>query len=94
MTIENLTDEEAKYLLSEKWIVPLYKSILELPNEIINELTSNVKRLQDKYQTTLSQVDDEIKLNEKALIASIDELEGDEFDMKGLSELKSLLKGE
>ena len=94
MTIENLTDEEAKYLLSEKWIVPLYKSLLELPNEIINELTSNVKRLQDKYQTTLSQVDDEIKLNEKALIASIDELEGDEFDMKGLSELKSLLKGE
>jgi type I restriction enzyme M protein len=94
MTIENLTDEEAKYLLSEKWIVPLYKSILELPNEIINELTSNVKRLQDKYQTTLSQVDDEIKLNEKALIASIDELEGDEFDMKGLSELISLLKSE
>ena len=39
-------------------------------------------------------MEDEIKNVENELANMIDELTGDEFDMKGLSELKSLLSGE
>ena len=37
---------------------------------------------------------DEIEENQTTLISLIDELEGDDFDMEGLSELKSLLSGD
>ena len=36
----------------------------------------------------------EIKETERKLSLMIDELEGNEFDMKGLSEFRSLLMGE
>ena len=39
-------------------------------------------------------LDEQIKASETALAGMIDELTGSEFDMKGLSEFQSLLKGE
>lgn len=92
--IENLTDEQAIELLKGKWIVPLVDSILKLPEEIINEIANIVKSLKSKYNITFSEITDEIEENQPTLISLIDELEGDDFDMEGLSELKSLLKGD
>lgn len=92
--IENLTDEQAIELLKGKWIVPLVDSILKLPEEIINEIANIVKSLKNKYNITFSEITDEIEENQSTLISLIDELEGDDFDMEGLSELKSLLKGD
>jgi len=92
--IENLTDEQAIELLKGKWIVPLVDSILKLPEEIINEIANIVKSLKSKYNITFSEITDEIEENQSTLISLIDELEGDDFDMEGLSELKSLLKGD
>ena len=40
------------------------------------------------------EVEDQIAQSEKEIAAMIDDLEGDEFDMKGLKELQKLLKGE
>jgi len=92
--IENLTDEQAIELLKGKWIVPLVDSILKLPEGIINEIANIVKSLKNKYNITFSEITDEIEENQSTLISLIDELEGDDFDMEGLSELKSLLKGD
>jgi len=92
--IESLSDEQAIELLKNKWVSPLIDALVKLPHEIINDITNKVKSLNDKYNTTLSEITDEIEENQATLISLIDELEGDDFDMEGLSELKSLLNGD
>lgn len=93
-TIENLTDEQVFELLELKWIVPVVKSLNNLPETIIIKLSNKVQSLSDKYAITYSDVAKEIKKAESTLSSLIGELEGNEFDMKGLHELKSLLKTE
>lgn len=93
-TIETLTNEQVYELLELKWISPLVTSINKLPELLIRELTTKVKALSEKYATTYSQLTEEINQTETTLASLMDELVGNEFDMKGLSEFKSLLKGE
>lgn len=93
-TIESLTDEQAIALLEKKWIEPLMESLLKLPALAVDGLIAKIQSLQKKYETTYFDLEREIKETEKQLASMIDELEGDEFDMKGLSEFKSLLLGE
>lgn len=92
--IENLTDDEIIEVLKIKWVRKLLADLNELPKEIINSFIKNIERMSNKYETTLVNLEDEIKGVEKELSGMIDELTGDEFDMKGLSELKALLCGE
>lgn len=92
-TIETLSDEIACELLDKKWIGNLIKSISNLPDTIVNNLVTKIQALQSKYATTYFEVEAEIRETEKLLSEMIDDLEGDEFDMKGLSEFKSLLMG-
>lgn len=75
-------------------INPLVSSIKEMPKTIINDLVSKIKKLADKYATTLLDIQSEIKATENEFSGMIDDLEGSEFDMKGLKKLQSLLKGE
>ena len=56
-------------------------------------MSINVKELAEKYAVTFSAVKEEIVEAEATLSSMIDELVGSEFDMKGLEEFKSLLKG-
>lgn len=93
-TFESLSNEEVIDLLIHTWINPLMESINKLPNEIVNELTLKVKLLKEKYNTTFSEITKEIANTQETLLSLLDELEGDDFDMKGLSELKSLIKGD
>lgn len=93
-TIESLTNDDAIKLLNNKWIQPLHDSIIKLSEEIINDITTKINLLKEKYHVTFSDIAEEIQENQKTLISLIDELEGDDFDMKGLSELKSLLNGD
>lgn len=92
--IETLTDEQVLELLKEKWITPIITSLNELPNEIVKELVSKISNLANKYSLTLVELESQIKKSENSLSTLIDELEGNEYDMKGLEELKTLLKGE
>ena len=92
--IETLTDEQVLELLKEKWITPIITSLNELPNEIVKELVSKISNLANKYSLTLVELESQIKESENSLSTLIDELEGNEYDMKGLEELKTLLKGE
>lgn len=93
-TLENLTDDQAKNLLNQKWIKPLFDALTVLPNSIVSVLESKINALTKKYSVTMLDVEDEIAKSEKAVADMIDELEGDEFDMKGLKELQKMLKGE
>ncbi|EPV5066199.1 type I restriction-modification system subunit M [Klebsiella pneumoniae] len=93
-TIETLTDEQVKSLLHLKWIAPLSTKLAAMPNAVISQLTSQVQSLADKYAVTYSQVASEIKNTEQELAVMMGELTGNEFDMQGLAELTSLLKGE
>ena len=93
-TIENLTDEEVFNLLFDKWIKPITEKLNNMPNLVIDNLTNQILALQNKYSSTYFEVENQIKETSKALSDMIDDLVGDEFDMKGLSELKSLLLGD
>lgn len=93
-TIESLTDEQVNHLLHLKWIAPLSTELAAMPSAVITQLTSQVQALADKYAVTYSQVANEIKTTEQELADMLGELTGDEFDLQGLNELTSLLKGE
>lgn len=93
-TIESLSDEQALELLEKKWIIPLIESIEQLPNSVIGVLVDKIKVLSEKYSVTYSAVESKIQEVESTLSAFIDELAGNEYDMKGLSEFQALLKGE
>jgi type I restriction enzyme M protein len=92
-TIEGLTDDQVNELLHLKWIAPLSQELAAMPNAVISQLTSKVQALADKYAVTYSQVANEIKTTEEALAEMMGELTGNEFDLQGLAELTSLLKG-
>ena len=47
-----------------------------------------------KYSTTFFDVESEIRATEKQLAAMMDDLTGSEYDLKGLSEFKTLLLGD
>lgn len=93
-TIENLTDSMVCELLDKKWIGNLLESINKLPDTIVDNLVSKIQALESKYKTTYFELEKEIKETEMKLVSMIDELEGNEYDMKGLSEFKALLLGE
>ena len=91
--IESLTGEEVYQLLHDKWIEPIKENIANIVNEVISNFSRNVESLSNKYEETFEDLEKEIDKTEKSLSTMIDELTGNEFDMKGLEELKSLLNG-
>lgn len=93
-TIENLSKEQVCSLLELKWINPLISGLQELPLVILDNLATKVQALADKYATTFSDVEEEIRETEAILSSMIEQLTGNDVDMKGLTELKNLLGGE
>ena len=92
--IETLTDEEVLELLELKWINPLTEKLSCLPDSIVDELVRKIQKLQSKYETTFFDLENEIRETEKELAKMMDDLDGSEYDLKGLREFKSLLLGE
>ena len=92
-TIEGLSDEQVIELLKDKWIKPLIESLMQLPDSIVAELVAKLEALAKKYETTFAEVETQIEETKKSLSAMIDDLDGSEFDMLGLAELKKLLGG-
>ena len=66
----------------------------KLPDRVVNQLNDLVKALGEKYLTTYSDIDSQIQEAEASLAAMLGELTGNEFDLAGLNELRSLLGGE
>ena len=92
-TIENLSDDEVNKMLVKKWIDPLMDLLQKIPMNIINELIKTLENLSKKYEVTFEDIENDINQTEKELISMIDDLVGNEYDMLGLQELKSLLGG-
>ena len=93
-TIESLSEEQVIELLKEKWIHPLIRNLMQLPDGIVSELVTKLEALAKKYETTFAEVERQIEETEKELSLMIDDLEAGEFDMLGLYEFKKLLGGE
>ncbi|MDK8300304.1 MAG: N-6 DNA methylase, partial [Actinomycetaceae bacterium UMB1218B] len=93
-TIEALTDEQVRELLSKKWIAPFANAVYGMPSSLVDDLASKVDALSSKYETTLKDLSEQIEASERELSTMIDNLVGDEFDMAGLAELQKLLGGE
>jgi type I restriction enzyme M protein len=92
-TIESLTDAQVYELLELKWITPLLGALNHLPEVMINLLTTKVQALADKYATTYADVAKDINQTENDLATLIDDLTANPFDLKGLNEFKTFLKG-
>jgi type I restriction enzyme M protein len=92
-TIEDLSDAQVHALLERKWIAPLLDELARLPAKQIDGLTAKLEALVEKYRITYADNAREIQQIETELAGMIDELEGNEFDVKGLRELKTLLAG-
>ncbi|WP_027333316.1 type I restriction-modification system subunit M [Mycoplasmoides gallisepticum] len=86
-----LTDEEAKTLLCLKWIDPLISAISKSTKYKIENLASELNRLDKKYIDKLSDLEVQIIQTQNSLIELINELEGPDLDMEGLNELKKIL---
>lgn len=93
-TLEKMSLEEGLKLLDIKWNTPIVNSISNLPNLVIKDLVLKVNNLKNKYKDTLLDIETDIEKTSSELNTLIDDLTGDDFDMKGLQELKKLLGGE
>ncbi len=91
--IEGLTDDQITVLLEKKWIQPITSAIGRISDDVIADLISHVKSLKEKYSTTYAEVAEEITKTKAELADMIDDLVGGEYDMKGLKEFQSLLRG-
>lgn len=91
--IENLSEDEIYEALNKKWVDSIIEKLALTPKGIINNFEKNIKKISEKYEITLTDLDKEIKMTEKELSNMINDLVGDEFDMQGLEELKKLLGG-
>lgn len=92
--IEELSDADVKELLKDKWIAPVVNGLAKLPENIVNEFVSKLEALAKKYETTFFEVEEEIRSVESSLTGMLDQLTGNDYDMKGLAEFKKLLGGE
>ena len=93
-TIEQLEDEQVIVLLELKWVKPLVDALYNMPIAIVEALTDKVQVLAERYAITYSEVANDISQAENSLASLIGELDGNQYDMEGLKELKNLLKSE
>lgn len=92
-TIEILSDDGAKELLRLKWISPLVNNLTGLPDAVLDIFIEKLEALGKKYEITFADIEREIAEEERELCTLLGELRGSEYDMKGVTELKSLLGG-
>ncbi|MFV1943534.1 type I restriction-modification system subunit M [Pseudomonas luteola] len=92
-TIEGLSDAQVHHLLERKWIIPLQEALLRLPGQQMDTLSNQLQALVEKYRITFADNERAIRQSERELAGMLDELEGNEYDLKALTELKALLAG-
>lgn len=78
-------------LLEKKWIEKLIENLFKLLDTNVDNLTNKIISISEKYRNTYSEIENQIQETEKELCDMIELLTGNEYDMKGLGEFKSLL---
>ena len=89
--IENLTDEEVAMFLHKKWIDPVCKGINDALVSVLSALENKVQSLSEKYAVSYQQLNEELETTQSELAELVGQLTGDEYAIRGLSEL---VKGE
>lgn len=89
--IERLTFEDATKYLVKKWIEPLTSKLLSMPETIVDSVEGFVTSLNNKYKETMYDIENGIEETERELSNMLDDLTGDEYDMQGIKDLKTLL---
>ncbi len=92
-TIDALGDAQVYALLESKWLSPLVDELHCLPDMVTFSLIAKLEALIKKYQITYADNARDIRQAEEALVRMLGELDGGEFDLKGIDELKILLAG-
>jgi type I restriction enzyme M protein len=92
--IEKLSDAQVRTLLELKWITPLVDELHRLPGLVVDSLIGKLEALVDKYRITYADNARNIREAENSLVEMLEELDGSEFDLKGLTELRALLAGD
>lgn len=92
-TIEALSDEQVYALLERKWLSPLVDELHRLPGLVKSSLATKLQALVEKYRITYADNARDIQQVEETLVGMLGELDGGEFDLKGIEELKTLLAG-
>ena len=62
-----------------------------MPGKVVDDFISSLTKMTVKYSETLESIGKEINQTQKELFDLMDELTGNEFDMKGLENLKEIL---
>jgi type I restriction enzyme M protein len=88
---KGLTDDDVRELLSQKWIRTLSEHLMQLPHTVVDDFSHQLSELTHKYDTTLVDVERDIREASESLAGMIDELTGSEYDMAALAEFKRLL---
>lgn len=86
-TIRTLDMKEINMFLELKWIMPITSAIEALPDVVIQTLANSVISLNEKYAVTYNDIEKDIVKSEKNLAELISQLTGDEFAIRGLSNL-------
>ena len=82
--IENISEDEAKDILKNKWVLPLTEQISQMPHMVIGDFVKHIINLSNKYEINMTGLEPQIKEEEKALGEMLKELVGSETDMEGL----------
>ena len=86
-TIEDLDMKGINQFLELKWIEPITSAIDALPDAVIQNLADNITGLNEKYADTYNSIETRILESRKNLKTLINQLNGDEFAIKGLLNL-------
>lgn len=92
-TIETLSGKQVIALLESKWLTPLVNELHRLPGLVMSSLAAKLQALVEKYWITYADNARDIQQAEDALVDMLGALHGGEFDLKGITELKTLLAG-
>ncbi|MDY5827925.1 MAG: N-6 DNA methylase, partial [Candidatus Limisoma sp.] len=85
--IQGLTMLEINQLLELKWIKPIVTKIDALPGNMLLSLSEKITALNEKYATSFTDIENEIKASTNSLANMVNQLTGDEFSIIGLEKL-------
>ena len=92
---KSLSEEESKNIIVyDKWFKSIESKFDVCMNNLINTLTNNITKLNDEYELTLTDLNNEIEEKEKELSLLLKGLIGDEDDLKAFNEFIVQLGGD
>lgn len=87
-------DECKNIIVYDKWFASIEEKFSNCINNIISNLSSSIVKLEEEYEYTLEDINEQINIKEQELSSLLKELVGDADDMKAFNEFIKELGGE